>query len=79
MNGNNPDYSQYEKNNTLAFALASMMFEKYTHILIRRRKPGRRTEHLGGGNPIRIIREFGNLHIESCSITPEGFLIIMVE
>lgn len=74
-----PDYSQYEKNNTVSFALASMMFEQYTHITVRRRKAGHGIEYLGGGDPIRIIKRYGNLHIDSCMIRPDGILQITVK
>lgn len=77
-NGKNMDYSQYEKNNLLSFAVASMMFEQYTHVTVRRRKPGHGVEYLGGGNPVKVIERYGNLHIESAMITPDGMLQITV-
>lgn len=46
------DYSQWDKNNRLGFALASMMFDTYTHVLVRRRTPGKGYEHIAGGNPV---------------------------
>lgn len=77
-NGKDPDYSQYEKNNLLSFAVASMMFEQYTHVIVRRRRPGHGVEYLGGGDPVKVIKRFGNLHIESALITPDGLLQITV-
>lgn len=73
------DYSQYDKNNKLSFALASMMFEKYTHITVRRRAPQGGIEFLGGGDPVRIIKRYGDLHVVSSVITHDGLLQITVE
>lgn len=73
------DYSQYDKNNTLSFALASMMFCEFTHIVVCRRLPGRRLDYLGGGNPYKMIKRYGDLKIVSSIITNDGILQITVE
>ncbi len=73
------DYSQYDKNNTLSFALASMMFGEFTHIVVCRRLPGRRIDYLGGGNPYKIIKRYGDLKVISSVITCDGLLQIIVE
>jgi hypothetical protein len=73
------DYSQYDKNNTLAFAMASMMFGEFTNIVVCRRLPDRRIDYLGGGKPYRIMQRYGDLKIKSSIITTDGFLRIMVE
>lgn len=85
MNGKNNrndtglDYSQYDKNNKLSFAVASMMFEKFTHITVRRRAPKGGIEYLGGGDPVRIIKRYGDLRVVSSAITRDGLLQITVE
>lgn len=73
------DYSQWDKNNRLGFALASMMFDTYTHVLVRRRTPGKGYEHIAGGNPVYLIKKYGDLQIESSIITRDGFLQITVK
>ncbi|AXF52328.1 MAG: hypothetical protein [Inoviridae sp.] len=75
----NNDYSQWDKNNTLAFALASMMFDRYTHVLVRRQIPGKGYEHIGGGSPVQLMKKYGDLLIESSIITRDGFLQITVK
>lgn len=72
------EYDQYEKNNLLSFALASMQFEKYTHVVVRRRRPGHGVIYLGGGDPFTIIDRYGTELIESCLIRPDGILQITV-
>ena len=74
----NPDYDQYEKNNQLSFALASMMFDRFTHIVVRRRRPGHGVIYLGGGNPVTVMERYGDLKIESCVIRPDCILQITV-
>ena len=43
------EYAQYEHNRTLSFALASMMYDPWTHAVLYHRVPGSGLELLGGG------------------------------
>ena len=70
---------QNKQNNTLAFALRSMMFVPYTHVVIRRRGPDRVMVSIGGGDPVSVIRRFGDLQVEQSLITYEGILQIIVK
>lgn len=73
------DYAQYERNSTLSFALASMMFEPYTHVVVLRRIPGEGVSLLGGGRPSVVLSRYGSLKVVRSMITPEGILRIVVE
>lgn len=73
------EYAQYEKNCTLSFALASMGFEEYTHIVVLERVPGHGLQLLGGGSVSSILRRFGSCKVVRSSIAPHGLLRIVVE
>lgn len=73
------DYNQYEKNNTLRFALSSMMFVDYVHIVVIRMSPGKSPETLGGGRVSTILRRYGDLTVLRSSVTSEGILQIIVK
>lgn len=73
------DYSQYESNNTVAFAIASMRFEVSGRIEVRRRRPRDFPEILSMGYPERILSECGHLKITRSFISSQGRLIIEVE
>lgn len=74
------EYSQYDKNNTLGFALASMMFCDYTHIVVRYRDESGYYVCLGGSySPVAIIGTHGSLPIESSRILSDGTLQITVK
>lgn len=73
------DYSQYEKNKKLSFALASMMFEPYTHIIVSRRVPGKGLQVVGGGHAHTVLKRFGDFEIAESRITWDGVLRIIVE
>lgn len=73
------DFAQHDNNCTLEFALRSMMFESYTHIVVRRRMPGHGMQPIGGGSPSSVIRRFGSLQVASSLITHEGVLQVTVE
>lgn len=79
MKSDDPDYLQYERNCTLSFALASMMFEPWTHMVVLRRVPGRPPVILGGGSPRVVLSRYGSLEVVRSSITPEGILCIVVK
>lgn len=72
------EYAQYEKNNMLSFALASMVFEEYTHIVVLQRFPGQGLQLLGGGSVSSILSRFGDRQVVRSSITPHGLLRIVV-
>lgn len=72
------ELSQNKYNNTLAFALRSMMFDPYVRIALRRRLPDRSLEILGGGSVSSVLSRYGSLEIERASITTEGILFIIV-
>lgn len=72
------EYAQYERNCTLSFALASMGFEEYTHIVVLQRFPGQGLQLLGGGSVSSILRRFGSCKVVRSSITPHGLLRIVV-
>lgn len=73
------EYAQYEHNCTLSFALASMMYDPWTHAVLYQRVPGSGLQLLGGGAPFRLIHEFGAWRVERSSISPDGILRIVVE
>lgn len=73
------EYAQYEHNRTLSFALASMMYDPWTHAVLYHRVPGSGLELLGGGTPFWLIREFGAWTVEHSNISPDGILRIVVE
>lgn len=76
---NSLDYSQYDKNNTLAFALSSMMFEPFTHIVVKRRTFDTGLQAVGGGTVYSVLSRFGSLKVIRSNITSEGVLLIVVE
>lgn len=73
------EYAQYEKNCTLSFALASMMYDPWTHIVVCERFLGVGLQVVGGGRPLDIIRRFGSRKVVASRITSEGILRIIVE
>ncbi len=73
------ELQQYERNNQLSFALASMAFEEYTHIVVLHRVPGQGLQLLGGGSCSSVLRRFGDLKVLRSCITPHGLLRIVVE
>lgn len=72
------DYAQYDRNCKLSFALASMAFEPYTHVIVRQRLPGEGLQTIGGGYVSDLLSRFGDLQVESSYITHEGLLQITV-
>ena len=74
------EYAQYEKNCTLSFALASMMYDPWTHIVVCERVPGKGLYVVGGGHLLDIIRRFGSRKVVASRISSEsGILRIIVE
>lgn len=72
------DYAQYERNNKLSFAIASMAFDGYTHIVLRKRLSDGSLGMLAGGRPADILSRYGDMEIERASVTFEGLLLIVV-
>lgn len=59
---------QYQNNNSVRFALLSMGFEPYTHIVVRTRKDGH-IDTLGGSlNLSTILSRYGNMTVEKSCI-----------
>lgn len=73
------DLAQNEYNNTLDFALRSMMFEPYVHVFLRRRNAKGALEILGGGRVSKVLSRYGSLKIERATITTDGLLFIIVK
>lgn len=55
-------------NNTVGFALRSMCFLPYTHIVVRRHSPGG-VEVLGGGYLGRVLSRYGGMELERSFIS----------
>lgn len=72
------EYAQNEKNNTLAFALASMMFEPYTHVVLKMSSGGH-LSFAGGGHVGDVIKHYGHYQVVRSNITGDGILHIVVK
>lgn len=73
------EYAQYNHNCTLSFALASMMYDPWTHVVVYERVPGFGLQLLGGGHPLDLIRRFGSRIVERSSIADSILRIVVKE
>ncbi len=66
-----------QNNNTLEFALRSMMFEDHTHIVVRSRDKGSLFPLGGSFNAYDLIKRFGSYEVESSRIIDNVLFIVV--